>query len=315
MTRPIIIDTDPGIDDAVAIFMALASPDLDVVGLTTVYGNAGIDVTTRNALALLEIADRSNIAVAKGAAKPIASDYLGPAAFVHGEHGLGKTRVNDPKTSPIEADAAEFIYTQALANPGELTLIPIGPLTNLAIALDRYPDLPELIEEVVIMGGNALVPGNATPTAEANINNDPEAADLVFGANWSVTMIGLDVTHDIIMDHACMDRVTGTGTAQAALLDGALSFYREFVEQVAGIEGIFMHDPATIAYVLNPELFTTVTSPIRVETESFSRGKTWPLLRPTDMAPEAWQGRPNVNICTAVDAARVMKLIEGLLIP
>ncbi len=313
MARPIIIDTDPGIDDAVAIFMALASPDLDVIGLTTVYGNAEINVTTRNALALLEVADRSDIPVAKGASKPIASDYLGPAAFVHGEHGLGKTRVKDPQANPIQADAAEFIYTSALSNPGKLTLIPIGPLTNLAIALQRHPDLPELIDEVVIMGGNALVPGNATPTAEANINNDPEAADLVFGASWPVTMVGLDVTHDIIMDHACMNRVTNTGTAKAELLDGALSFYREFVEQVAGIEGIFMHDPATIAYVLNPELFTTVSSPLRVETESFSRGKTWPLLRPTDMAPEAWQGRPNVDICTGVDATGVMDLIEALL--
>ncbi len=313
MTRPIIIDTDPGIDDAVAIFMALASPDLDVVGLTTVYGNAEIDVTTRNALALLEIADRSDIPVAKGAAKPIDSDYLGPAAFVHGEHGLGQTRVDEPPTSAIQADAAEFIYTSALANPGKLTLIPIGPLTNLATALQRHPDLPGLIDEVVIMGGNALVPGNATPTAEANINNDPEAADMVFGASWSVTMVGLDVTHDIIMDHACMGRVTSTGSAQAQLLDGALSFYRQFVEQVAGIEGIFMHDPATIAYVLKPELFTTVSSPLRVETESFSRGKTWPLLRPTDMAPQAWQGRPSVDICTEVDTTGVMKLIEDLL--
>ncbi len=314
MTRPIIIDTDPGIDDAVAIFMALASPDLEVLGLTTVYGNAKIEVTTSNALALLEIAGRSDIPVARGASRPIASDYLGPADFVHGEHGLGQRKVADPKTSPIKDDAAEFIYTSALASPGKVTLVPIGPLTNLATALQRHPDLPELIDEVVIMGGNALVPGNATPTAEANINNDPEAADLVFGADWAVTMVGLDVTHDIIMDHACMGRVTGTGTAQAQLLDGALSFYREFVEQVAGIEGIFMHDPATIAYVLNPELFTTVASPVRVETESFSRGKTWPLLRPTDMAPEAWQGRPNINICTEVNAVEVMNLIEELLV-
>lgn len=313
MSRPIIIDTDPGIDDAVAIFMALASPDLEVLGLTTVYGNAEIDVTTRNALAILEIAGRSNIPVAKGAAKPIASDYLGPAAFVHGEHGLGRTRVADPQTSPVEADAAELIYTSALAQPGKLTLVPIGPLTNLAIALERYPDLPGLIDEVVIMGGNALVPGNATPTAEANINNDPEAADMVFGADWSVTMVGLDVTNEVIMDHASIERVTAIETPQSRLLHGAISFYQEFVEQIAGIEGIFMHDPSTIAFLLQPELFTVVSSPVRVETESFSRGKTWPLLRPTELAPQAWQGRTTVDVCTEVDAPGVMELIEDLL--
>jgi len=216
-----------------------------------------------------------------------------------------------PSTSPIDESAAAFIHRTVAANPGEVTIVALGPLTNLAVALNQHPDVCDLVRRVVVMGGNALVPGNATPTAEANINNDPEAADLVFGASWPVTMVGLDVTHQINLTGDAIDRITAPDTARASLLRGALPLYRSFFEQTNHIDGIYLHDPATVAYLLEPDAFTTQAWPIRVETESFSRGKTWPNLGDTDeAAPAAWQHRPLIDVCTGVDADRIAAIVE-----
>lgn len=309
--RRLLIDTDPGVDDAMAILMALASPEFDVVAMTTVFGNAATDVTTVNALRLLEVAGRTEIPVAVGAFDPIATTYKGPVPQVHGANGLGDADLAPPTITPSGSSAADLIHQCAVDAEGELTLLALGPLTNLAVALRAHPDLPELVDEVVVMGGNALVPGNATPVAEANINNDPEAADLVFGADWSVTMVGLDVTHEVNLTGAAIDRITATDTPGGRLLRGALPLYRNFFETTNGIDGIYVHDPSTIAFLLEPDAFTTRAWPIRVETQSFSRGKTWPNLGNTDEStPEAWQGRPTVDVCTEVDAERVVCLVE-----
>lgn len=311
MSRPVIIDTDPGVDDAMAILMALASPELDVLALTTIFGNAATDLTTMNALRLLDTAARTDIPVARGQSAPIASAYLGPVPQVHGPNGLGGTAPADPRGSVVAIDAADLIYTTVTERPGEVTLLALGPLTNLAVALERHPDLPSLVDEVVVMGGNALVPGNATPVAEANINNDPEAADLVFGAAWHVTMVGLDVTHQVNLPGAAIDRITSGDSPTARLLAEALPLYRSFFEARMGIDGIFVHDPCTVAFLLEPDIFTTAAWPIRVETESFSRGKTWPNQGNTDdAAPPAWRGRPAVDVCTGVDSSQVVELLE-----
>ncbi|MBN4047411.1 nucleoside hydrolase [Acidimicrobiaceae bacterium AH-315-P05] len=310
MTQKVIIDTDPGVDDAMAILMALASPEIEVLGLTTVFGNATSEITTSNALTLLETVGRSDIGVAVGEAKPIASDYLGPVPQVHGTNGLGDAELSPPVASCSSESAADLIHRFAVAEPGKVTLLALGPLTNLAVALKRYPGLPKLIERVVVMGGNALVPGNATPVAEANINNDPEAADLVFGAGWPVTMVGLDVTHQINLTGAAIERITGAESAGARLLRQALPLYRNFFETMTGIDGIYLHDPSTVAYLLDPHAFTVQRWPIRVETESFSRGKTWPNLGETDdAAPAPWLGRPLIDVCTGVDADRVIAMV------
>jgi len=314
MARRILIDTDPGIDDAIAIFAALASPELDVIGLTTIFGNAATDITTRNAVALLETAGRGDIPVAAGRSAPIASEYIGPVPFVHGHNGLGDAPLTPPVGSPVAASASEFIASTLADHPGKVTLLALGPLTNLAVALDQHPGIVELVDEVVVMGGNALVPGNATPVAEANINNDPEAADLVFGADWAVTMVGLDVTHHVNLTGQALDRITSGSTPQARLLAQAVPLYRDFFEARMQTDGIFVHDPSTVAFLLEPDAFTTAEWPIRVETESFSRGKTWPNLANTDdAAPPAWRGRPTVKVCTGVDGARVATIIEDLL--
>lgn len=310
MARKILIDTDPGIDDAMAILMALASPELDIVAMTTIFGNAAIDVATNNALSILEAAGRSDVAVARGAARPLVQDYIGPVPQVHGENGLGETAPTSPISAPVPTTAADMIYDKAAQSPGELTVVALGPLTNLGLALERYPDLPALVDEVVVMGGNALVPGNATPVGEANINNDPEAADAVFGASWRVTMVGLDVTHHVNLTGEDLERIRSATGPGAVLLARALPLYQDFYEATNGIDGIFVHDPSTIAYVLEPDLFGTDSWALRVETESFSRGKTWPNLGNTDdPVPPAWQGRPLVNVCTSVDGDAVARLV------
>jgi purine nucleosidase len=307
----LIIDTDPGIDDAMAILMAMASPEFEILGLTTVFGNASTDITTSNALTLVETAGRTELPVAKGAMKPIAANYLGPVPQVHGGNGLGDAPLTRPTGKPIDHDSADFLYETAATHPGEVTILALGPLTNLAIAIQRHPTLVNLVDQVVVMGGNALVPGNATPVAEANINNDPEAADLVFGAGWSVTMVGLDVTHQINLTGAAIERIAAIDTPGSRLLRGALPLYRNFYETTFDMDGIYVHDPTTVAYLLAPELFTTQAWPVRVETESFSRGKTWPNLGNTDdAAPPAWRGRPAIDVCTHVDADAVLALLE-----
>lgn len=311
MTRKVLIDTDPGIDDAMAIYTALASPELDVIGLTTIFGNAATAVTTGNALTLLDVAGRSDIPVAKGQMNPISTDYLGPVPHVHGHNGLGDAPIRPSDRSPIDTPAAEFIHTSLANSPGEVTLLALGPLTNVAVALQQHPEITSLVDEVVVMGGNALVPGNATPSAEANINNDPEAADLVFGADWSVTMVGLDVTHQVILSGASLDRIGSGNSPTAQLLGQAMPLYRNFFETTNGTDGMYVHDPSTVAYLIDPDAFSVNEWPLRVETESFSRGKTWPNLENTDEAsPPAWQGRPRVKVCTGVNHSRVAGLVE-----
>ena len=203
--RKLLIDTDPGIDDAMAIFYALESPELEVVGLTTVFGNADTDVTTRNALSLLEIAQRSDIPVAAGAVKPLAMDYRGPAAFVHGPDGQGGVNLPAPATAPLAVDAAHFIIDTVMSSPGQITLVPLGPLTNVALAMLLEPRLTQQVAEIVLMGGAAFVGGNASPAGEANILNDPEAADIVFGAECPIVMAGLDVTEQTLMTKTTYD--------------------------------------------------------------------------------------------------------------
>ena len=310
MARKIILDTDPGVDDAMAIFFALASPELEIVGLTTVFGNAQLEATTKNALTLLEIADRKEIPVVAGANKPIASPYLGPVPHVHGENGLGNAKTPPVSGSPLSSSVTEWMYQQLSANPGEITILTVGPLTNLALALTTYPDLPQLVNKIVVMGGNALVPGNATPAAEANMLNDPEAADLVLGAPWDVTMVGLDVTHQVNLKGDAIDKLTQRLAGPNRFLAKAIPLYRDFFEKTNGIDGIYIHDPTAVAYLIAPELFTIQEWPVRVETQSFSRGKTWPSLGDTDdSTPAPWLDRPKVSICTNVDDLAIIELI------
>jgi uridine nucleosidase len=315
MARQIIIDTDPGVDDAMAIFLALASPELDVIGLTTIFGNVHTELATTNALRLLEIAGRTEIPVAKGAENPLTRPYAGPVSFVHGEDGQGNVFLPPPETKAVRERAATFIVEQVMAHPGEITLVPIGPLTNMALAMRLEPRIVANVQQVVLMGGNALAPGNASPAAEANIHNDPEAADVVFGAAWPVTMVGLDVTHQVHMTPQQIARHAQAAGPMAQHLAKIIPFYQSFFEtaySASNLQGIYVHDSSAIAYLIDPTLFEVKRWPIRVETEGLGRGKTWPAISSSaDMGrqvPAPWRHRPLVNVCVGVDGARVVEL-------
>lgn len=310
VARKVIIDTDPGVDDALAIFLALASPEIDVVGLTTVFGNAHTPTTTRNALSLLEIAGRNDIAVAMGASRPLASEYVGPPMHVHGPHGQGNANLKPPTLRAIDTPAPTWIYELASATPGKVTILALGPLTNLALAVQQYPDLPALVDEVVVMGGNALGPGNASPAAESNMLHDPEAADIVFGERWRTTMIGLDVTHKVNLTSGDLRKITAGESAASRHLAAAVPFYQSFFEKTNRIDGIYSHDPTAVSYLVNPGFFDLRAWPIRIETEGFSRGKTWPSLGDTDdAAPAAWRNRPKTSVAIQVDDRAIVSLI------
>lgn len=307
-TRKLLIDTDPGIDDAMAIFYALASPEFNVVGLTTIFGNAHTSVCTRNALSLLEIAGRSDIPVAAGAVRPLAMDFRGPVAFVHGDDGQGNVKLPMPAASAIDLDAAHFIVRTVMASPGEITLVPLGPLTNIALAMLIEPHLTSNLAGIVLMGGNAFCGGNASPAAEANIINDPEAADIVFGAQCPIAMAGLDVTEHIVMTSAQLAQIALVDNPRAQHLARIIPFYRDFYSQRLGLDGICVHDSTTISYLLAPELFQTASHPVKVDCgHSVGRGKTFPAMRVSDRET-AWSGRVPVTILTGVDADAVVRL-------
>lgn len=312
--RKLLIDTDPGVDDAMAIFYALDSPELDVVGLTTIFGNHHTEVCTTNALRLLEIAGRTDIPVARGATRPLAMPYRGPADFVHGDDGQGNVFLPPPTTAPIAQDAARFIIDTVNAAPGAITLVPLGPLTNVAMAMILDPTMTSKLAGMVLMGGNAFCGGNASPSAEANILNDPEAADIVFGADCAITMLGLDVTERTIMTDAHLARLAGATNARAQHIAAITPFYARFYRERAGLDGIHIHDSSTVSYLLAPQHYETRSHPIRVDTgHSFGRGRTIPALRIADHETP-WSGRRAVTICTAVDSDAVVELELGRLL-
>lgn len=306
--RKILIDTDPGVDDAMAIFYALRSPELDVVGLTTIFGNAETEVTTRNALTLLEIAERTDIPVAKGAARPLAMDYRGAVEFVHGADGQGNVNLDPPVTTVADLDAAHFIIDTVMSLPGEITLVPLGPLTNIALAMLIEPRLTDNVAEMVLMGGAAFVGGNASPAAEANILNDPEAADIVFGATCPIVMAGLDVTEATLMTSADIAELSTFDNAMARHITSILPHYHRFYQERLGLDGIHVHDSSTISYLLAPELYTWSEFPIRVDCgASFCRGETLASKRVSD-TEGPWSRRRPVRILTGVDSRAVIRL-------
>jgi inosine-uridine nucleoside N-ribohydrolase len=307
MPKKIVIDTDPGIDDAMAILFALASPEIDVVGLTTIFGNVHTPQATQNALRLLEFAGRSDIPVAHGTELPLYGDLDGVADFVHGINGLGDIPHGEPAGTPDARNAAQFIVDTVMADPGQVTLVPIGPLTNIALALALEPRIVDNVAEVVVMGGAATVSGNVNPAAEANIYNDPHAADRVFTARWPLlTMVGLDVTEQVIMDEEYLRSLRGS--CMGAYLEEISRFYLDFYEHANGLRMCHTHDPSAIAYVIDSTLFRARLGPMRVIGEGLARGQTLWDRRQHWWGPHAWTNRPAVNVCLEVEAERLLEL-------
>ena len=311
--RKILIDTDPGIDDAMAIHLALRSPELEVIALTTVFGNVNVELATTNALRLIDLAGHPEVVVAQGASGPEQGTFEGVLAVVHGDDGQGNSWRPESALEPVSESAGELIVNRVMAEPGELTLVAVGPLTNLSRALVIEPRIIEAVREVVIMGGNALCPGNATPAAEANMFCDPEAADRVFGAGWALTMVGLDVTHKVLMRDPDLASISAIQDPLAQHIASIVPFYRDFFRTTNSVEGIYVHDSTAIAYLLAPELFTTRSWPVRVDcSQGIGRGKTWPSLGAVDEedreALKLWRERPSIQVCVDVRGAEVVEL-------
>ena len=296
MAQKIIIDTDPGIDDAMAIQMAFADPRLDIVGMTTVFGNVTTAQATRNALHLAELAGHP-AAVAGGAAIPRQRDAAPPADFVHGPEGFGALPAPAPHRPADERGAAAFLCESCAAAPGEIIICAVGPLTNLAAALDHDPAIATNVGRVVVMGGSAARHGNVTACAEANIWNDPDAADRVFAADWHVTMVGLDVTEKTQCTPEDFSAIAEAAPRIGGFLESATAFYFDFHEAKLGRRICFMHDPSALIAITDPDLFGFENAPVTVTCEGEEIGRT--VLE--------GDGRREVAVATEVDSQAVRR--------
>ena len=306
----VIIDCDPGIDDAAAILLALASPELDVAAFTTVYGNGPVEVCTANTHRILEAARRTDIPVFMGAGKPLLREpNAGWAAHIHGEDGLGGPELASSglgSSRPGSADGkhgALAILDLADAFPGELSIIALGRLTNAALALALAPDLAGAVRRIVVMGGAVDVPGNVSPYASANLYEDPEAAAMVYRAGVPIVQVGLDVCNRVTVSPEQLETIAASETPAARLLTGATAFLRRSYERrglLSPGEGVRFNDMPAVGYAIAPELFTVVPARVEIETRSDEkRGQTLAVWNDPN---------PNASVCTGVDAAALTGL-------
>jgi len=269
MTRPrkIIIDTDPGQDDAVAILLALASPELEVLGITVVAGNVPLPLTANNARIVCELAGRPDMKVFAGCEAPL-SRKLVTAEHVHGKTGLDGIALPDPQMNLATGHAVDFlIETLRSEAPGSVTLCPLGPLTNIATAFRQAPDIVSRISEIVLMGGAYFEVGNITPTAEFNIYVDPEAAEIVFRSGVPLVVMPLDVTHKALTTRARVEAFRALGTHAGAVVASWTDFFERYDMAKYGSAGAPLHDPCVIAYLLKPDLFDGRHINVEVETQ------------------------------------------------
>ena len=287
--RKIIIDTDPGQDDAVAILMALASEELEVVGVTAVAGNVPLELTEKNSRIILELSGRKDIPVYAGCSKPLGRELV-TAEEVHGKTGLDGMELTEPSIPLEDKHAVDFIIdTLRENNPGTISLCPLGPLTNIAQAMIQAPDIVERIQEIILMGGAYFEVGNVTPAAEFNIYVDPEAAKKVFSSGVPITVLPLDVTHQVLTTKTRMDKVRNIGNRTGKEVANLTTFFERFDKEKYGLDGAPLHDPCVIAYLLEPEIFEGRFINVEIETESeLTRGMTvadwWDV---TDRNPNA----------------------------
>lgn len=268
-TTPLIIDCDPGVDDAIAMLLAFAAPDaLDLIGVTTVAGNVSADLTARNARLIRQIAGRQDVPVIAGATRPLVRAPV-EAGHFHGRSGLGDLPIFEPAADLAGGEAADFIVREVMARPpGAVTLAVTGPMTNVAIAFAREPALPSRLAAVAAMGGARREGGNVTASAEFNIHADPHAAQAVAASGCRLVLLGLDVTHQVRATPRRIARIAAIDTPQAAAVANLLAFAVETERRHGGDDGPPLHDPCTIAYILRPDLF--VTRPCRLEVETAS---------------------------------------------
>ena len=302
MPTAVILDCDPGHDDAIALLLALASPEIELLAVTTVAGNSTLERTTANALRVLDLAGRPDVPVAAGADVPLVRPRV-IADHVHGASGLDGPALPPPGREPSPEHAVELLARTLLASSRPVTLVPTGPLTNVALLLAQHPAAAARIERIVLMGG-AIGEGNVTPAAEFNIWFDPEAAARVFAAGLDVTMVGLDVTHQALLTPERGERLRATG-AIGRFVAELLDFYSRYHRETYGWSGAPIHDAVALAHVLRPGLLTTVHRNVEIDCASeLCRGRT---------VVDRWQrtGRPaNAHVAVEIDAEAFLVLLE-----
>jgi purine nucleosidase len=308
--KNVIFDTDPGVDDAMALLFLVRSPSVRLIGITTSHGNGSIEATTRNALYLTQ---RLGIdaQVYEGARHPLKGVASPPPTFVHGENALGDIEIPEVLSRQVAGvPAHRFIIESVKAQPHEISIVAVGRMTNLALALREAPEIAGLVKEVVVMGGAFGThghAGNVTPLAEANIIGDPLAADEVFGALWPLTVVGLDVTQQTIMSHQYLEDLAQTAGSDGELIWEISRGYEAFHRNTGVEDGIYVHDSSAVAYLLDPSLFDVVTGPVRVVEDGFAKGHT---IR---SKAGAWGDRPSVRVCVGVDSSRLLTLYRNTL--
>jgi|TARA_B110000037_G_scaffold176501_1_gene201508 purine nucleosidase len=298
----VIIDTDPGNDDAIAILLAIASPEIDLLGITAVVGNVPVAITSRNARMICEMASREYIPVYNGEDKPLKKPQV-TGEDAHGRSGLEGVEIVEPKFPPESKHAVDLIIESVLSNEGEISICAMGPLTNIARAFEREPRLPKMIKELVIMGGSKFQGGNITPMAEFNFYVDPHAADIVFKSGANITLAPLDVTFQARMEEEWIHRLADAGDIGKFARDILMPSYRFNSERYEG-EYAPLHDPFTVAYIIDPSLFKKRPVRVSIETES-------PLCMGASSI-DWWNvtgDKPNCNVLSKVDSDGYFELI------
>ncbi|PZU85781.1 MAG: nucleoside hydrolase [Shinella sp.] len=312
----VIFDTDPGVDDAMALLFLHHHQEIDLLGVTTVFGNATIETTTRNAL-FLKREWKIDAPVARGAGETFIPHRVShePPTLIHGDDGLGNIGVPEVIDLPLDPRPAHrFIVDTVRANPGEVTFVAVGRMTNLANALKEDPEIVSLVRQVVIMGGAFDINGNVTPAAEANIHGDPEAADIVFTASWPVVIVGLDVTTKTVMTRQQLaDIRDAAGSSRARLLFDLSQFYIKFYESRVP-DGMVVHDSCACVYVVAPELFTTRSGAVRVVCGGIADGATIQKPDTRGFGPSDWDNLPSQKVCVDIDPDAVLKVIHDTIV-
>ncbi|KAL6593104.1 hypothetical protein ACP70R_049190 [Stipagrostis hirtigluma subsp. patula] len=311
----VIIDTDPGIDDSVAIMMAFQSPGVQVLGLTTIFGNCTTAYATRNALILCEKAGHPEVPVAEGSPEPLKGGKPNVADFVHGSDGLGNIELPDPTNKKVEQSAAEFLVDKVSQFPGEVSILALGPLTNLALAIKRDSSFVSKVKRIVVLGGAFFAAGNATPSAEANIHSDPEAADIVFTSGADIYVVGLNITTQVSFTDEDLLELRNSKGKHTQFLCDVCKFYRDWHVKSYGAPVIFLHDPVSFAALVHPDLFTFRKGVVRVETQGICTGHTsMDMLLKKWNSDNHWTGYSPISVAWTVDVPKVIAFIKELLV-
>ncbi|GIG25885.1 nucleoside hydrolase [Cellulomonas denverensis] len=308
MAERIILDCDPGHDDAIALLLAHGSPAIDLLAVTTVAGNQTLEKVTRNARAVARIADITGIPFAAGADRPLVRE-VETAPDIHGESGMDGPELPAPSLALDPRHAVDLIIDTVMSHdPGTITLVPTGALTNIALAARKEPRIIERVRRVVLMGGGYHV-GNWSPVAEFNIKIDPEAAHIVFNAGWEVVMVGLDLTHQALATPEVVEQIAQIGTGPARFVVELLEFFGEMYQEAQGFEHPPVHDPCAVAYVIDPEVMTTRTVPVDIElTGTLTLGMTVADFR--SPAPEDCR----TSVAVDLDHQRFWDLVTDALV-